>query len=556
MVFWGYAGPSAMIDRLFFVLVYACFLLHFRTMSATIATPPSSRAFSENPIWVRVTTDTPISPAGKIVFTITSTGPSATETVRLQWLGNDLLFTISAINGEGASDLPLKTGGETLSQYADRFAEQLCQNETINGYFAVSRTSGASELVTLTQRLLEVVDFVVTETLTNVTVTPTDVTVVTPELNLRAFLQIWTDTGNLATDQNLIELHQPYNLSTADAFIDISPAFSILKPTLPAESSINPVVVISQPYAACPDSWVKYYLRYADKSGQPAIAQSLLKSSSYYAVLGGAAADSLHTPTLPLRHAYTRRDGTAFVKPTTEEMPDWLYWVAPSSISGNVYIAVTIYWSDGTESAYNPYGTTGVAVSPNAMYWFATGYRQLKLHTQTPPGGAEPDAYIVGYKAQVTRADAVLMLGIHSVTYEVAPIFDWGAVYLLFTNGVGGCESVALRGKPVEKWNPSAEEFQKPRNYGWTNIDGDFAISSGSGRRTWEANTGWFSNPYYLEHLRQLPIADAWLIDLVNRKFRKVKIEPIEAVVKTGDETIYSQSFTIRAGWQDQSANV
>lgn len=527
-------------------------------MSATIATAPASRAFNYNPIWIRVTTDTPISPAGSIVFTISGSGPTATETVRIQYLGNDLLFTVSAINGVSPFDLPVKGGGESLTDYADRFAEQLAQNETINQYFSIIRsTAGANQVVTIKQRVLEVVTFTVTESLSNTTVVPTNVTVITPAPNLRAMVEVWKDTGVLATDQHLITLHQPYSLATADAYIDISAAFTVLKNTLPSESSINPIVVISQPYAAATDAWTKYYLRYADKYGQPAVAESLLKTTgNYYAMLGAVAADSAHTATLPLRHAYTRRDTAAFVKPTTEIMPDWIYWVAPSTISGNVYIRVTVYWSDGTESAFNPYGSTGVAVSPNAMYWFASGYRQLKVHLETVPGGAEPDAYVVGYRAQITRADAVALLGDHGVTYQVYPLSDWGAGYLLFSNGVGGMESVALRGKPVEKFNTAAEEYQKPRNFGWSALDGDFAIHSASGRRAWEFNTGWYSDPYYLEHLRQLPIADAWYIDVDKRKFRKVVVSVGEIIIKTGDETLYNLSFTVRAGWQDQSANV
>lgn len=527
-------------------------------MPATIATEPPGRSFAGNPIWVRVTTDTPVAPAGSVEFVISSTGPTATQTVQIQWLGNDLTFTVSAINGEGARDLPLKDGGETLAEYADRFAEQLAQNEIINEYFTITRsTAGSNEVVTIAQRVLEVVAFTITSTLSNTTVTGTDVTAVTPAANLRALLQIWTDTGNLATDRRLLSIHQPYNLATSDTYIDISPAFATLEPTLPTESSINPVVVISQPYAACPSAWTKYYLRYADKAGQPAEAQSLLKTTgNYYAMFGSTSADSVHTSSLPLRHAYTRRDGVAFVKPTTELMPDWLYWVAPSSLSGNVYIKATIYWSDGTSSVYNPYGTTGVAVTPQHMYWFAVGYRQLKLNTQTPSGGTDPDAYIVGYSADIVRADGLPFVGTHGVTYEVMPLADWGAGYLMFSNGLGGCESVALRGKPVEKFATQAEEYQRPRNYGWTALDGDFAINGQAGRRSWEFNTGWLSNPYYLEHLRQLPLADVWYIDMVNRKFRKAIVSTGEMEISRGDETLYSLTFTVRAGWQDRAANV
>lgn len=526
-------------------------------MAASITTAPPSRALSNDSIWVGVDTDETITAPASVVLTITGTGPTAAETMRIQWGGNDITFTVAASDSVSATDLPT-IGADSLSVYADKFAERLRQNETLHDYFAVSRgTAGSDETVTLTQRRLEVVDIAITDALTNVSASVTDVTAITAVEGLRALLEVWLDTGDLSTDEKLIALHSPYDLATASTKIDIHAAFSRLEPHLPDPLSINPAVftsLLSDEATAC---WLKYYLRYADKSGYPAEAQALLKTAaSYYAMLGATAADSEAVATAPLRHNYTRRDGATFRKPTTDTAPDWLYWVCPTGVT-EVYMHVTIDWSDGTQSTFDPFDTDATTVVEKNMYWFGTGFRQLLLHTVTPSGGTDADAYIVAYKAAIARVDGTPMLGAHNLQYDVHyDTGDFAAPVMLFSNGMGGCESVAFRGKRAVRYKTASEEVQRPRPYGWTAKDGEFSIIAASGRPAWEVNTGWYSDPYYLEHLRQLPLAEAWLIDLDNKAFLKVIADPGEIEISRDDETLYSLTFSLRAAWVDQASNV
>ncbi len=526
-------------------------------MSASIATPPADRVFSRDQTWVVLETSETIAPNGSIVLTITSTGPTAGETIEIEWGGNDLVFTVSGTDSESATDLPV-IGADTLSVYADNFAERLRQNEALHDYFAISRgTAGADETVTLTQRLLEVVDITVTNGLTNVSEVVTDVSAVTAASGLRALLEVWLDTGDPATDEKLISLHSPYDLVAASTKIDIQAAFARLTPHLPSSSSINPAVFISLLSGEATACWLQYYLRYADKAGYPAVAQALLQSDPYVAILGATAADSGATTTAALRHNYARRDGATFRKPCTPTMPDWLYWVCPRGVT-EIYIHVSIDWSDGTSSTFDPFHTHATTVEAGKMYWIGTGFRQLLLHTVTPSGGTDPDAYIVAYNAAIARVDAVPLLGAHNLTYDV--YYDGGdfaVPFLLFSNGMGGCETACFRGKQTTKYRTAADEVQRPRPYGWTVSDGEFSTIAANGRAAWDISTGWYTDPYYLEHLRHLALADgAWLIDTVNRKFRRVIVEPGELEVSRDDETLFSLSFSIRAAWLDEASNV
>jgi len=526
-------------------------------MAASLDTAPPARHFSDDPTWITVSTDATIAAAAAIALTITGTGPSDTETIRIQWGGNDLTFTASATDAAGALDLPL-IGSDTLSDYADKVAERFAQNEVLHAYFRISRgTSGSDQTVTLTQRTLEVVDITVTNALTNVSESVTDVTAVTASEGLRALVEVWRDTGSLDTDEKLLSLHSPYDLASAATDIDIHAAFASLMPHLPGTSSINPAIFTSLLSGEATRCWMKYYLRLADKSGYPAIAQALLRSDdSYIAMLGSIAADSAHSASAALRHNYVRRDGGTFWKPTDLIMPDWIYWVCPSGVT-EIYIHVTITWSDGTQSTFDPFDTDATAVSEGNMYWIGCGFRQLKLHTVTPSGGTDADAYIVRYTAAIARVDGYPLIGTHSVNYQVMYDANFSPLYLLFSNGCAGCEVVLLRGKTAWKYKTASEEFQRPRTPDWTAEDGEFDTYGAAGRQAWESNTGWFDDPAYVEHLRQLPLAaGAWLIDVSGKKFRRVIVEPGEMLTRQEDETIYSLPVTIRAAWQELDSNL
>lgn len=540
-------------------------------MPATISTPPPARALCKDPVWVVVETSDPITTPATVVFTITGSGPSATETVQITWGGYSLTFTVVSSDSESAFDLPVK-GSDTLAVYADKFAERLAQNEALHEYFAISRgTAGSDETVTLTQRNLAVVDITITETLSNVTVTPTDVTEITQGEGLRALIQVWQDTGLLATDSRIVSLHAPYDLDTAQAEFDISAAFSGLEPALPAEStipsSLAPSSLVSGEAAG---SYMPYYLRYADKSGIPAVAQALLKTDdSYIAILGSLSRDSTHpvAPSgteSPILHNYRRRasqedyfTGIAsndLRKPVVCEQPDWTYVLLTNEDITGVYIECHLYWSDGAESDYQPFGTTPEALDVNKIWWFPSGYRQMKLQSATPPGDA--DAYIVAYDWILKTADLPGDGRIDEVKYQVHDLSGWDH-YLLFSNGVGGCESVALRGKAVEKFRSTADTFRKYRTSDMGVADHEAQKFSAEGAQEWELNTGWIDDHDWVEHLRQLPLSDkAWLIDMTNRRFIAVNVQAGDIETRQDDDLLYQTTFTVRAAWSDQDANV
>ena len=521
-------------------------------MATTIHTPPPDMAYSKNPIWVTLETDATVSDPASIEMVISEPGPTEDQYLTLQWAGNDLTFIVEAYTGNGLQ-LPRRSDAGTLAEYATLFADQLRQNEIIDDYFIVSATGGT---VLLTQRVLQIVDITTATDMSNVSVVATDVAEVTANDNLRALLQVVTDTGDFSTDERLISLHAPYNYDTLQAVFDIRAAFAHLAPHLPDAATIAPTVAPTDLITGDATShYQRYYLRHADKYGSPAVAEALQRTeSSYYAILGGLAGDAIQTGAgiSVIRHNYNRRDGKVFRKPVGEFQPDWIYYMPTEGI--DMFVSILVEWSDGTQSVYRPFDPDTVTLQANHIYWIPCGFRQMKLHTLAPSGGTAADAYITGYQWRIGPLNDSLnwqAIVYFSVLYDTPWLH-----YLLFENGAGGMETVWLRGKAQESYQAAADEVQRPQRPGHTVAKGDFTALAAGGRPVWEMNTGWYDDPYYLQHLRQLPLAQAWLVDASNQRFQKVIVEARELRdLVVDDQVLYGIQFNIKAGWIDPAHN-
>lgn len=519
-------------------------------MAATIAQAPASRAYTDQPLWMQVSTDLLTGTAAYFEITISDGGPTIGEELLLTWPGGSIAYTVAASTDSTGLAWP-EQGADTLEAYTNRIAEFLRHREDVADIFTVSVEDAPGGVIRLTRTTVEDFDLDVDEGLTNVAITATD-GVAHPEENLRAYVEVWTDSGDFNTEARLLEQHSPYDAS-GETWLDLAPAFSHLAPHLPDESTINPTSPASLASGLASGHFQKYFLRIADKYGTPAIAEALLRSdNSYLAVLGARASDAETGSTiLGLRHAYRRRDGEDFIKPVGEWQPDWVYYI-PSG-GNNVYVTLVVYWSDGTSSNYDPFGTTTTTIEDAKIYWFPSGYRQMKLHNLAPSGSTDENAYIVAYDWKLKPSDGV---PIATVQYRIECDSPWEH-YLMYSNGIGGMETVWLRGKFTEGFDSSAETFRLPRLPDHSVQRGDFGVFGAAGSPKWTFSTGWYDDPYYCEHLRQVLLSQAWLVDRFNRKFLKVIVDAKSIdLLKNDDETLYALEFTVKAGWIDASANI
>lgn len=529
-------------------------------MSATISTAPPLRSLSGDPIRVVVATDAAISaPASvRLDLSFTVVGPSVGDTLRIQWAGNDLTFVCAASpSAANPLEIPVK-GADSMFVYLGKLASRFMAHETLQAAFKASLDGDA---VVLTQRTRAVLDITATSALNNVVVTVVDVTAVTSPANLRAVLQVWNHADDITLEDALLTLHSPYNLDLAATEFEIQDAFARLQPDLPDEYTIEyNSLPGSLPNGIAPRMAQRYYLRCADKGGSPAVAEALVRHPAdaalyYLAVLGSTAANSNQAENTFLRRN-TQLSGGDLVFPVTCEQPDWVYVLTGESGSTGARVEIEINWSDGTNSIFNPFGTGTVPIDPaTPISWYPSGYRQMLLHTVVPSGGTDPAATIVGYLWRLkSEADGLLA----AVRYAVHQVADYSH-FLLLDNGVGGMESVAMRGPATFKYEASSEVFEKlapdtDLESGETDY-GTLGTYNQRGRPVWELSTGWHSDTRYLRHLQQLLLGAVWLIDTERNRFLRAIVDTRDIETHKDDDTLFAFSVTIKAAWYDSNFN-
>lgn len=529
---------------------------------ATLTTAPPEVALSGDGIYVQLGTALISSDASMFEIEITGSGPSDTQKLTLAWPGGDVTYTADT-DADGSPELwPLKAGGESLQDYADRIADFLRDGGLITAIFNVVRAGagGSGELIQLVHVVSGEFDLsVTTNTMSGVTVTPTNSAEPATPPNLRAVVQVLADNGDDDAYIDLLTQHAPFQSPDAVAVLDIHAAFAYLSPHMPTEASIVLPTAASPSwyFEDAPEGIQKYFIRYGERWGTPALLGRLTRDTGRYHAIAGAHSGAALLPAQvsDFCHDYNRRDGARFRKPVSDIQCDWGYWFTRTLEEDTPLTVITkLYWSDGEESTYTPFSSGLPTASPQKMYVFATGYRQLRLYLPTPP--VDPESFIVAYDVQL-YAQADLDNPLLTIYYSVSPQYPAWNMYLLFENGVGGIESTWLRGKATQRYDVKAAEYQVPRWYQQRPaLTGDFLQYEQQGRDAWEVSTGWYDDPYYLEHLRQLPLSRCWIIDMQAGRFLSCIVEGTESAVRQDDETLYELTFKIRSGWYDDAANI
>ncbi len=517
---------------------------------AEIITEPNSIAYAGNPIFVALQTDAIDNTQAYIQIRV-SGSPSAAQVLRLDYTGGTITYTAAAVQADTGLTFPIQSLGESLPAYADRIADALREREDITDVFTITRAAaiGADEVILMTRSVKEIFGITIhTDTLANIAVTAFPKTTNTTPAALRARVDVITEAG-FNNDQTLLQAHATYPPDSDTVQIDISPAFADMEYTLPNTTTINPSPSNFQIHLA--ESHLReYYLRYADKFGTPALAERLRRSpSNYRALLGAAAPNALFAdPNNLVLHNYYRTDKLGFEKPVMPYQPDWVYFLpTPESVDGTgFYVSILVYWSDGTTSVSTPFGTTTRNFTMSKVNYLKSGYRQLNLHLLSPSGGTDAMAHIVAYDFRIIQPGGS-SLPVITVKYEVNQLPEIGNMVLLYTNGVGGLETCSLSGMSETAYAATRET--------WRKYLGDYDTLLSEGSPQINVSTGYYSEPYYPQHLQQLMHAKCWLVDIENDRFLRVLVDnsTLDNVNKD-DQNLYSIQLKLKAAWVDQEA--
>lgn len=512
-------------------------------MAASIASSPDSPAYNQDDIYVTIETDLQTEAAGNVEIVLSATGPSIGEEFLLEWGGNSITFTVAAATNSQATAWPTK-GGETLDEYAERVGEAFRENYLLTQHWDVSVTGSTVEI---TLKVSGAMDITVTENLTNVAVTVVD-GIDNAEPNLSALVELWQKGATFTEDQRITTLQATYS-SIGQININLRELLPV-NPSLPNTAHIGlPIIFSSWLRGVASNAYCPYYLRVADKYGDPPIPEALVKSDTYIALEGSTSADM--EPGIPLNfyvkilHNYRRADGGTFYKPIAEGQPDWLYVLTLTEITG-CNVEFEVQWDNG-DTTTETYSGTPFTMEANKVYYIRS--TPMTFNFTAPAVGALP-WYITfrlfgdGDGGPVTIAE---------VNYKAVFSGDWEQ-YLLFANGRGGCESVLMAGKATTGISATREVSRQARSIDFTLADGEIVSSFAEAQKEYSLNTGWIPR-WYADHLRQLLLGDIWLIDKPNKRFIKMLCTS-ESVATKDDEMLHSLSIKLKSAWVDQAALV
>ena len=521
-------------------------------MAASIITEPITPSLSGNNNWLELESDlVNIASQGYIDIVSQTPGePAIGEQLTITWAGKEVVFTVAATTNSTATAIPVRSVGESMDAYAARMAEVFHQNGSIAEDFHITVHSVGR--VRLKARVAAVLDITVVEDMTSTEFTTVDGTSPYTEDNLAAQVQLWKPSGFLTIPDDLITtLHATYDTESGTTKINLADLFPV-KPHLPNSAHIDPGIFFSWLRGLATDSFCEYYLRYADKYGTPAVPEALLKSdSNYFAIHGGGdSADRL--PNVPVGifadvlHNYRRADGDTFWKPLGDGMPDWLYiWtkfeLAPCNVDW------TIRWDTGEETI-EPYGGASFTLLENSAYYIRSSPLSFDF---TPPAVGSIPWYIT-FRLFATIEG--LETDIAVVKYKAVIGTEWER-YILFDNGVGGCEAVLFNGKGKESYIGKREVARSPRTSDFTPAIGEFSAFNAEGQKVYELNTGWIEK-WYAEHLRQLLLGACWLIDVPNKRFLKLIVDTESIDVSQNDQQLHALSVKLKTAWVDKASNV
>lgn len=459
-------------------------------MSAHLQAIPPQIAFAANEMLVTLESDNIVPDRAYIQLILTDyDGPLPNETLTLTYRGTTHTFTFVPTPDNSGWQLPTRNATQTTEDWWAYVAERLRINPTIADEFDIVANI-VNFSIRLTWRNTEPLSITQTNNLSYMSVTIHSVSSIVNVQNLTASLSVHDAT----THEMLTNRIGTYDINTKRCIFDIQSAFEDIIP-VPPDPSVTVITTATS-------SFRRYYLRYADRHGTPPQSEIRHKSPDLTALAGGTTSGTrtaffqANAALLALHNWKTPND-EPFVKPITKTQPDWLFFTAIAD-EPNLTWTVRIHYAAGYRDDF----TTNAAFSCAAgeVKCLPIGFTQLGLQNYVIPQAFDT-SFVSGYEISIRRPNEVPLLTA-TYTLEILP-HPWN-LYLVFDNGLGGIESVRLKGKKQINYASDMSNIEKS--------DGSLSVAFATVIETYDVSTGWYEYAY-LQSLRQLLLGNAWVFD-------------------------------------------
>lgn len=464
-------------------------------MATTLVKTPAAVAYSRQPIEVTIETDQIlVNQKAYLILDFSPSGCADGEKLHIGWLNKSVVFTFRAAPNASGLELPTFTGTAFDLYVAFQLRDALRANYYIAEDFMIDNGS-PNRLVLSYQNSDAVVFSTNLTTAHNLIITAHNLVSPLLQPNLSAYLRLSDALGNAFG----APLNVPFNLENGRADFDIRTAFSDLSPSLPDATSLNPRVTLAQGIAS--SSYKTFTIQFGDKYGSPPTVPRLYRSAIFCVVFGtakqfpnhiGQPAELLH----PL---------ASIAKSVALNQPEYVYIFTKETYEFP-YIEITLRLADGNTVLYLP--SVQVEVYAKQVYYFPTGYQQLGLHHLTMPNNSPIVAY--EWRLMDYNTNTFITTELVQINYQLDFTTTEGNLYVLFDNGMGGMESLRLRGSVREKYTVEQTDIEY--------ADGTRDATDEELSLTYDVTTTMIPT-HLARHYRHLLRGLIWLCDLSNYQF-------------------------------------
>lgn len=341
------------------------------------------------------------------------------------------------------------------------------------------------------------------------------------EPNLSLYAQIERNTIFVT------ELNAPFDLNTALTDFDLS-GLSLTYPEPPDDGSMT-----SFDQGVLQNVSIELLVKIAEMFGEPAERPESLTSFGPYVMIHG------HTPYWfglgltakdSLLHSYYDMKGTEAVKEIRKGQPEYVYIYSHTGAS--VPIEVDLVYTDGTSTSA---AGGSVTCAAKKVSWVNVGWDAMTVDSI-----ADPAKIVNSYTVKFTlNGDE------HLITYALDDHETDYDQYILYENGLGGCEVLRCSGRHRIGVEGSKQTVAMSRVRGKSYKDGFRHTYNAKGAEAWQMETG-YQNQQYIRHLSQLFLAErVWYIDMVREKFVSVTIKESAAQLIDFENDLYNMGFTM-----------
>ena len=514
-------------------------------MSAYIHQLPPVVALSQEPMSVTVATNNVQPSRARMDIELSALGPEINQVWTLGFSGKFFQFTFKGNPNNSGQQLPIADPSVGVTKrYVNELGEALMRHEWISEQFEIVVDADINAFkIALISRFDQSMSIISVAPVSHFTVNVNNVASPFLKPNLSALLKVISRKG-----REIAKLTGSYTIEKATlggfegrSTFDLGALFD-LAPHLPDAETLDPSVPFTKAIAF--RAYAQYFLRFADKHGNPPVAESLFRTTPSVAIFGGRSAAT----TLDFRPNSAGIYLCQLEKKriVTKHQPSWFY-LFPTERLKNLVVVVKLWLDDGT--ALGDWRGDVHDLKANRLHYYRTGFDQLKLKELEQQFNLQ--GRVVGYEW--------LLMDTLTGVVKVAQKFKLedcrhDSRYLIYANGLGGMDTLHVKNSFSEK--SEAERALIRRTDDTATFDprlGAIAATDATMQRMWTFSTGLITHQY-ADQLRQLLVGDVWLIDTKNNRFLKLVADSKSIETRPKNGYMVSLDFGFKAAWVDKNA--